>query len=220
MAVDKLVDSTQLDSDLTSVANAIRAKSGGSSQLAFPAGFVSEIQAIPSGGGGDAIIRQIKRLGDDGLKGASIGEKCFFASLLGAGIHALAELAETKILVFPAITTYGQYPFSDNELLEKIDIGASAGSSFGTWFFSNNKALTEIILRMPSVKSLANINAFTLTPFASGGAGGTLYVPQSLISNYRSASNWSTILGYSQNSIVAIEGSYYETHYADGTLIS
>lgn len=52
MSADKLVDSTQLDSDLTSVANAIRAKSGGSSQLAFPAGFVSEIQAIPSGGGG------------------------------------------------------------------------------------------------------------------------------------------------------------------------
>lgn len=51
MALDKLVDSTQLDSDLTSVADAIRAKSGGSSQLAFPAGFVSEIQAIPSGGG-------------------------------------------------------------------------------------------------------------------------------------------------------------------------
>lgn len=52
MSVDKLVDSTQLDSDLTSVANAIRAKSGGSSSLAFPSGFVSEIQAIPSGGGG------------------------------------------------------------------------------------------------------------------------------------------------------------------------
>lgn len=42
--------------DLTSVANAIRAKSGGSSQLAFPAGFVSEIQAIPSGGGGGATL--------------------------------------------------------------------------------------------------------------------------------------------------------------------
>lgn len=51
MSVDKLVDSTQLDSDLTSVANAIRAKSGGSSQLAFPAGFVSEIQSIVAGGG-------------------------------------------------------------------------------------------------------------------------------------------------------------------------
>lgn len=36
--------------DLTSVADAIRAKSGGSGQLAFPAGFVSEIGNIPSGG--------------------------------------------------------------------------------------------------------------------------------------------------------------------------
>ena len=51
MAVDKLVDSTQLNSDLTSVANAIRAKSGGSGTLAFPAGFVSEIGNIPTGGG-------------------------------------------------------------------------------------------------------------------------------------------------------------------------
>lgn len=56
MAVDKLVDSTQLDSDLTSVADAIRAKSGGSASLAFPAGFVSEIQAIPSGGSGTPNI--------------------------------------------------------------------------------------------------------------------------------------------------------------------
>ena len=50
MAVKKTVDSTQLDSDLTTVANAIRTKSGGSSQLAFPSGFVSEIGNIPSGG--------------------------------------------------------------------------------------------------------------------------------------------------------------------------
>ncbi len=51
MAVDKLVDSTQLDADLTSVANAIRTKGGTSGSLAFPAGFVSAVQAIPTGGG-------------------------------------------------------------------------------------------------------------------------------------------------------------------------
>ena len=51
MAVDKLVDSTQLDTDLTSVANAIRTKGGTSAQLAFPAGFVSAVEAIPSSGG-------------------------------------------------------------------------------------------------------------------------------------------------------------------------
>jgi hypothetical protein len=49
MAVDKLVDSTQLDADLTSVANAIRTKGGTSDSLAFPAGFVSAVQAIPTG---------------------------------------------------------------------------------------------------------------------------------------------------------------------------
>lgn len=52
MAVDKLVDSTQLDADLTSVANAIRTKGGTSASLAFPAGFVSAVEAIPAGGGG------------------------------------------------------------------------------------------------------------------------------------------------------------------------
>ena len=46
MAVDKLVDSTLLNNNLTSVANAIRTKTGGSSQLAFPNGFVSEIGGL------------------------------------------------------------------------------------------------------------------------------------------------------------------------------
>lgn len=52
MAADKLVDSTQLDTDLTSVANAIRTKGGTSAALAFPAEFVSAIEAIETGGGG------------------------------------------------------------------------------------------------------------------------------------------------------------------------
>jgi hypothetical protein len=51
MALDKLVDSTQLDTGLTAVANAIRTKGGTSAQLAFPAGFVSAVEAIETGGG-------------------------------------------------------------------------------------------------------------------------------------------------------------------------
>lgn len=50
MAVDKLVDSTQLDADLTSVADAIRTKGGTSGDLAFPSGFVTAIGDIPTGG--------------------------------------------------------------------------------------------------------------------------------------------------------------------------
>lgn len=51
MALDKLVDSTQLDAGLGSVADAIRAKGSTSAQLSFPAGFVSAIGAISTGGG-------------------------------------------------------------------------------------------------------------------------------------------------------------------------
>ena len=51
MALDKLVDSTQLNADLTSIANAIRAAGGTSAELAFPADFVSAIAAIAAGGG-------------------------------------------------------------------------------------------------------------------------------------------------------------------------
>lgn len=60
MSLDKLVDSSQLDTDLTSVANAIRTKGGTSAQLAFPAGFVSAVQAIPTGGGGDNAVFALK----------------------------------------------------------------------------------------------------------------------------------------------------------------
>lgn len=47
MSLDKLVDSAALDANLTSVANAIRAKGGTSGQMAFPTGFVAAVEAIP-----------------------------------------------------------------------------------------------------------------------------------------------------------------------------
>ena len=55
MALDKLVDSMALDRQLTSIATAIRVKGGTSAQLAFPAGFVDAIDAIPTGGGAQTI---------------------------------------------------------------------------------------------------------------------------------------------------------------------
>lgn len=47
-----MADYLTTDTELTSVANAIRTKGGTSSPLVYPAGFVSAINAIPTGGGG------------------------------------------------------------------------------------------------------------------------------------------------------------------------
>lgn len=59
MAIDKLVDSSQLDSNLTLVANAIRTKGGTSASLTFPSDFVSAINAISGGGGATLITKSI-----------------------------------------------------------------------------------------------------------------------------------------------------------------
>ena len=84
---------------------------------------------------------------------------------------------------------------------------------------TNSPLLDTIIIRGSSVMPITGTTMFNSTCFASSGTGGTLYVPNDLIASYQSASNWSTILAYTNNQIKKIEDSYYETHYADGTPI-
>ena len=55
------------DTELTSIANAIRTKGGTSAQLAFPNEFISAIEAIPTGGGGGpATKKQVNFIDYDG----------------------------------------------------------------------------------------------------------------------------------------------------------
>lgn len=70
--------------------------------------------------------------------------------------------------------------------------------------------MKTLILRKSTIFTLGNVDAFNGTPFASGGSGGTIYVPSSLISEYQSASNWTTVNGYGTITWAAIEGSQYE----------
>ena len=53
MAYDKVVDSAQLETDLATVADAIRAKGKTTDKLAFPGGFADAVAAISTGGGAD-----------------------------------------------------------------------------------------------------------------------------------------------------------------------
>lgn len=78
-------------------------------------------------------------------------------------------------------------------------------------FFGDSKFNVLILRQTYEVAPLSGVEAFNNTPFASGKAGGTLYVPNSMISSYQTASNWSTLLGYTNNSIVKLEDSPYES---------
>lgn len=125
-------------------------------------------------------------------------------------------------LALPAIADFGNgdYIFSNCTSLEKIDFGPLT-PRLGRYFtFNYDSRLNTIVIRSSSVANVLSLNVFNGTPFASGGTGGTVYVPQALIASYQAATNWSVILGYANNSIQAIEGSAYENAYADGTPIT
>ena len=226
MAVDKLVDSGQLDSDLTSVANAIRTKGGTSAQLAFPNGFVSAIDAIPTGGGDNIPallanelvnyiatgVTAIKR--SYAFRGQTNLETAYFPDLTsisyGApqnfyGCMKLREIAMPECVCGDGASS----TFQTDDKLETADLGLCI--RLGGNDFNGCAKLTNLILRKTSVVTLASTNVFTGTPFASGGAGGTIYVPQSLIESYKTASNWSTIHGYGTINWQKIEGSPYES---------
>ena len=73
-------------------------------------------------------------------------------------------------------------------LLQFIDIGNT--QKIGSNSLLNCSSLKTLVLRRSdAICSLASTSAFTGTPFATGGTGGTVYVPSALISTYQTATN-------------------------------
>ena len=95
--------------------------------------------------------------------------------------------------------------------LEIVDLGKTTGIN-GTSAFTNCYKLQTLILRRTgSICSLSNGTPFDNTPMSGyNGLTGTVYVPQSLISTYQTATNWKTLYNAGYISFVKIEGSIYE----------
>lgn len=104
--------------------------------------------------------------------------------------------------------------------LEFFDVGPDLINLTTGNTFTNDAKLKTMVLRRTAGVVGISANAFNGTPFANGGSGGTVYVPQALISNYQSATNWSTLYAAGSTTFAAIEGSQYENYYADGTPIT
>lgn len=129
-------------------------------------------------------------------------------------------------LILPKLTTtYGKpYSFAEAKQLKAADF--SKLTNIVANVFKNNAKMDCLVIRTSSLCA-GQISAFDGTPFASGKAGGTLYVPASLISSYESATNWSTILSYPNNQIKSIESTHTDPnapvdltlYYVDGTPI-
>lgn len=130
--------------------------------------------------------------------------------MVGYNFRNCTSLTEVMLpgLVTTGNSATGADAFRNCTSLETVDLGKCV--RIDTNCFNGDTNLNKLILRKTSVCALNNVNAFTGTPYASGGNGGTVYVPQSLISSYQTASNWSTLYNAGTCSFVALEGSQYE----------
>lgn len=228
-------------SDLTSVANAIRAKSGGSSSLSFPSGFVSEIGNISTGGGGydlDDIVSGTAPTGAVAI-GASLIRQYFFyqntaitsvcAPSAGIGAEAFRECTYLQTAVIKnGVGANNRLVSAFRGCTSLTAVDLTAFTAYAASVFLNCTNLTTLILRGNTVHNLwAGVGIFNGTPFANGGSGGTIYIPKVLYdqlgtgtNDYKAATNWSTLDGYGTVTWAKIEGSQYENYYADGTAIA
>lgn len=166
-------------------------------------------------------------LGEQVLYGANKLESIYFPLVNTVASNCLGYCSKLiNPIAFPKLASIGGNGLG-NLSVTGIDLGGEGGTLYASAFVGST-SLAMLVLRSATLKTLANINAFNNTPFKNGGTGGTLYVPNSLISSYQGASNWSTILGYSTNQIKSIESTHTDPnapidltlYYADGTPIS
>ena len=157
MAVDKLIDSTKLDACCTAEANAIRAKTGGSSQLAYDwandKGFADAIAAIPSGGTNawaEDVARLTISLARDTLPAgnlildfpeAILGISNFLTSAIGGSDNTEITVNAKQVVgstTAATITADIANIMQNATKIKKITINATKNPSIGSGFIYNN----------------------------------------------------------------------------------
>lgn len=149
-------------------------------------------------------------------------------NVTGSGNNAFSGAGSSSTLLniaFPKLQTVSNTALGQSSNVKTFDFAIA--SSIGSSSFTGSANLKTLVLRRTTVVSLGGTGTFNNTPFKSGGTGGTIYIPKALYdhlgdgtsSDYKAATNWATVDGYGTITWAKIEGSIYETQYADGTPI-
>lgn len=113
-----------------------------------------------------------------------------FPNATSMGFYACFGASNLTHANLPKAATVGSFGFADANLYY-FD---APTKQIYQHTFRNNANLSRLILRNPNkICTLDDVNAFSGTPFASGGTGGTVYVPSSLIESYQTATNWASL---------------------------
>ena len=175
-----------------------------------------------SGGGGwttDGIATNAEpngviTLGSIEVGAFALAKKTAITSLSGSVTQVLENAfngcSSLTSISFPNMTgQFQQAAARDCKNLTFVDLGGC--TQINNTAFQNANALSTLVLRRTSVCTLQNVQAFVNTPIRGyGGGSGEIYVPESLISTYQGASNWSSIYSEGHVTFKKIEGSIYE----------
>ncbi len=155
MALDKAVDSAQLNADLTAVADAIRTKGGTSAQLAFPDGFVSAVQAIQTGTELQIIVTVksgatvTATKGSLSVSGTSVNGTCTL-TVPGTGTWSVSatlggQMSDTKTVSitdsYEVTLSFVSSTLNNNEW-SVIKSVSDAGQGANYWSIGDRKAVT------------------------------------------------------------------------------
>ena len=190
----------------------------------------------------------LTRLAERAFEGCTNLTSVSLPSVTGGGSYVFRNCSSLTSIILPSMTSTGGNFFNSSSIPiivypnvtkisinginswtgHTVDLGSTCTALDGYAFNSSANLSTLILRRSTAIVTMGNLSAMSSTKFKSGGEGGTIYIPKALYDHlgdgtaldYKSASNWSTFEGYGTITWAKIEGSYYETHYADGTPIS
>lgn len=155
---------------------------------------------------------EVVSIGSYALGGCSALATMNFPKLETVGTYAFTGCSNVQgAIVFPKVTKLLTQSCYDMKNITSLDLPVCTSIADQTLRYCEK--LNTLILRSTTLCTLGNINSFYNTPFASGKAGGKLYVPAALVSSYQTAAKWSTIYGYGTNEFRALED-----YTVDGTI--
>ena len=122
--------------------------------------------------------------------------------------------------LFPKITGMGGgTTFNSCPALSVLDLGFVTRLMGTAQFSGNNGSLNVLILHQnKQVPTMDGVGFFDNTAFASGGTGGTIYIPTVMYNHlndgtnydYMNNSNWATVYNYGNLTWAKLEGSVYD----------
>lgn len=119
--------------------------------------------------------------------GCSSLESAYFPDVTMVYNYGFRDCVSLRSVYFPKLATVNMYAFGSCA----VSIYDAPFQSIASRAFDKNANLKAFVIRYLSrVCTLSNVNAFADTPIANGT--GYIYVPSALLSNYKTASNWST----------------------------